>query len=325
MSKGLKTAKTIFVGLDNGGKTSIINLLEQNLTLYDPMKPTFQASRSTQRLSLLGLDLVHWDLGGQEKYREVYFKEKNKYFTDISLLIFVIDVRDERRYNEALEYLKKILLNLKEIQTTEKPGDVETNIFVLFHKFDPVLKNKGVLEDNVEELKQKILGFNLFENFRFFKTSIYDNISILRAFSEGALLLSDKAHIIQELLKKYCKTTFSSAAMLFDTHCLIVDGRATKNMYTEILETMAPILSTGIERLENYSIDTVDIQSNINFFNSQDESENNKAIIFLQKMDIENTRLYLLTLSRNPRTKKLSYDYLDILADKLTNVIKSLQ
>jgi len=325
LSRGLRTAKTVFVGLDNGGKTSIVRLLEKNLALYDPLKPTTQANRSSQKISLLGLDLKHWDLGGQEKYRDVYFKDKEKYFSDIALLIYVIDIRDTKRFNDALAYLKRILQILNDFKNNLNENEVEPKIFVLFHKFDPVMRKKKELEKKIEEYKQKIIDFNLFDDIYFFKTSIYDSISILRAFSEGALLLSDKAQVIQDLLKRYCQTTFSSAAVLFDTHCLIVDGRSTKDIYVGILETIAPILSTSIERLEDYAINTIDIVSNINFFGSEEQDENNKAIIFLQKLEIENIRLYLLTLSRNPKTRKLSYDYLDILAEKLKNLIKSLQ
>jgi len=317
----LKAVKTVFLGLDNGGKTSIILFLERRLALHEPMKPTIHANRSSQKVSLLGLELMHWDLGGHKKYRGTYLKEKDTYFSDISLLFYVIDIKDPNRYEEALDFLKEVLKILEENKKSAKKKDVKTKIFVLFHKYDPNLKNKKTIDKNTEKLKQKILKFNHYHDISFFKTSIYDDISLLTMFSDGAISISDKAKLIQELLKNYCAKTFSSAAILFDTNCLVINRHSKNEIYSEILETVAPILTTSLERLEDYSIETNDVVTNISFYNV--ENENNKAIIFTQKFYIKNERFYLFTLSKNPKTKTLSYEYLEILAQKLGNILEA--
>ena len=68
--------KLTFVGLDNAGKTSIIQFLQKKLTLGETIVPTKKAEVSSQEISLLGLDVTHWDLGGQEQYRTLYFQNK---------------------------------------------------------------------------------------------------------------------------------------------------------------------------------------------------------------------------------------------------------
>ena len=51
MSNPLKPVKTAFFGLDNGGKTSIIQALEKKLVLGAPMKPTTNYEITSQKVS----------------------------------------------------------------------------------------------------------------------------------------------------------------------------------------------------------------------------------------------------------------------------------
>ena len=79
MSKHLKEAKTVFLGLDAVGKTSIISFLEKKLVKGKSMKPTVGAEITTQKISLLGVEIYHWDLGGQEQYRQQYYYDSGKH------------------------------------------------------------------------------------------------------------------------------------------------------------------------------------------------------------------------------------------------------
>ena len=87
---GEKT-KTIFAGIDNAGKTSIILSLQNKFSFLSSVRPTFGLNRTTpfKEIKCLGLDLVTWDLGGQRKFREEYFKQKTRIFSNITVMYYV--------------------------------------------------------------------------------------------------------------------------------------------------------------------------------------------------------------------------------------------
>lgn len=310
LKKKLKDVKTALIGLDNGGKTSIIHLLEKKLTLGERIKPTVNTEISSQKISLLGLDIFHWDFGGQKQYREHYLKNKAKYFFSVNVTIFVIDIQDVKRYNEALDYMEQILNAIKE-------SNQNCKIFILFHKFDPFLVISEKINENVKELKQKIVKFNPFDTLRFYKTSIYNEISILRPFSDMATYFSDKTQLIEDLLTTYCENTFSKVAILFDKRNFIMDYRKEKDTSVKALEIITHIYSEGIEELEKHSIETLEIVSLVK--NSDSKEDDNKAMIFIQKLDLV-FNLYLVTLSISSETKHLVHENMKILTEKLIEI-----
>jgi len=309
----MDNTKITFVGLDNAGKTSIIQFLQKKLTLGEPIVPTKKAEVSSQEISLLGLNITHWDLGGQEQYRTLYFQNKKKYFSDVPILIFVIDIKDKVRYDTALAYLKKVMETLKEFGN-------ETKILVLFHKYDPNSVEISDLLKYSEDLRAKILKFQIFKDITFYKTSIYNNLSILGPFSDLTTSLSGNPQLIQNLLTDYCEKTKSNAAILFDTRNFIVDGKAEKGVYIKVLDVVAEIYASGIEKMEDWSLETLDIMSQIKYIDAQ--SDDNRATILIQIVK-KVPRLYVVILTMNSETKDLAYKHLSTLADKITELLNN--
>ena len=161
-------------GLNNSGKTSILLLLNRKFSLLSSIKPTFKAKRSLQSLSLLGVTISHWDLGGQESFRKIYLEQKEKYFADAQSIFFVIDIQQAVRYGEAIKYLSEILRVTKEMEQ-ELP-----NLLILFHKYDPDIKNDPEINKEISELQDKIRTIDNGFKFTFYKTSIYDEPSTSR-------------------------------------------------------------------------------------------------------------------------------------------------
>ncbi|TFF93428.1 MAG: hypothetical protein EU544_05890, partial [Promethearchaeota archaeon] len=75
-----KEQKIVVVGLDNAGKTAILSKFGGRLGITDlaKLKPTKGIDRKT--LETEELDLIIWDFGGQEQYRENYLKNAEKFF-----------------------------------------------------------------------------------------------------------------------------------------------------------------------------------------------------------------------------------------------------
>ena len=263
--------KILFCGLESGGKTSILLLLDKKFSLLPTVKPTIKAKRTFHTNSLLGTSIVRWDLGGQKNYRKIYLGDKSKYFTEMQSIFYVIDVQAPEKFEESLTFLKDI------INITSDSHLDNFQFLILLHKYDPDIKNN-----------------------------------------------KDVLNHIESLLKEYMGKTYNSSMLLLDQNCFIIASRTTNENYQKICEAIAPRLTQALEKLEEWDINTIDIVTNIEFPEKQSKFQK-EGIIFLRKLDIGDTRLYLVALCLNKKVKIKSYEYLPLLATNLKNLLESFE
>lgn len=313
--------KCVFAGLDNGGKTSIIYTLNKKFSLRSGIRPTIGVNRNeTTNIKLLGMKIAYWDLGGQEKFRQRYFKEKFSVFAKAELLFYVIDILDTERYDESISYLKKILNSYAE-DLKEFP-----KVYVLFHKADPDKRHDAILRANISDLEQKIDEMSEKFHIDYFTTTIHDEKTVIHAFSAGVLFVSKKGQMINNLLREYAKVTFSSAVLLLDDNGLMLGEYHNKKnrIYSEICRTVAPRVTLTMERLTEYDVKAENVALNINFENGAKGDDAKKGIVFIRDFSIdENSIVYVISLARNERTLSLSWKYIPELAKNLENLMKS--
>ena len=141
--------KISFFGLDNAGKTAIIKTLQLNPNIQEitNLAPTKGIDRIN--FNEFNTNYMIYDMGGQEKYRLEYIKGAERYFINISLIIFVIDVQVPQLYETALFYLKDILDINKSLN--ENP-----DFLFMIHKVDPNLKYNSEVRKNIQTLKKQI-------------------------------------------------------------------------------------------------------------------------------------------------------------------------
>ena len=141
--------KIILAGLDYAGKSSILTALDHKFDfekIVAELKPTIKVEYNKRKF--LNFTIYIWDCGGQEKYRSLYEKNKDAYFSDTNLLLFIIDVQDQKRYDKALNYLNSVVLFIQSNRI-----DVEFSVFL--HKYDPALE---VLEEySPSQINEKLL------------------------------------------------------------------------------------------------------------------------------------------------------------------------
>jgi len=318
MKNSKELHKILFTGLEDGGKTSILLSLDKKFSLLTTVKPTIKTKRTFYTNSLLGIQITRWDLGGQKIYRKIYINEKSKYFTETQTIFYVIDIQSQNKFEEGLTYLKDVINIVSENHIKN------FQLIILLHKFDPdikdrndIIKNQRFLESQINE----IVG-NL--KFSIYNTSIYDMTTLLRAFSDGVFYATHKSKMFQALLKDYMGKTFNSATLLLDQNCFIIASRSTNEDYQRICEEIAPRLTQALEKLEEWEINTVDIVTTIEF-PEKDSDFQKEGIIFLRKLDIINTRFYLVALCLNKKVKIKAYEYLPLLADNLKNLLENLE
>ena len=98
-------AKVVCVGLDNSGKTTIINRLKPPKTKQksDEIVPT--VGFVSEKFQAGGLEFTVWDFSGQGRYRNMW----EMYYKDAQAVIFVIDSADRLRMAVAKDELEGIL------------------------------------------------------------------------------------------------------------------------------------------------------------------------------------------------------------------------
>ena len=97
----IKNVRIIMIGLDDAGKTTILNVLKIGETTETI--PTIGFNVET--LDYKGLNFTVWDVGGQDKIRVL----GKHYYQNTDGLIFVVDSNDRDRIEDAAEELKKML------------------------------------------------------------------------------------------------------------------------------------------------------------------------------------------------------------------------
>jgi small GTP-binding protein len=211
------TKKIVFIGMDNAGKTTIINSFSQQMKDYRAITPTSRVERT--EMHLLGKEIMVWDFGGQDKYRELYITNPEKYFDEISFLFFVVDVQDESRLQLSIDYFQKIIEGLLALSPDAK-------IILLFHKNDPdkqdlieklniQIKFLEAVEPYIDTYRSNIKSG---DGIKRYNTSVFYLTSIIRAVTEPLLEKSVLPNTLSDMLMEFIQQCHLKAAILYTTN-----------------------------------------------------------------------------------------------------------
>ncbi len=94
-SFGKKKSKIIIVGLDNSGKSTMINMLKPKK--YAEVEIAATVGFKVETFSKSKIDFTVFDMSGQSKYRSLW----EQYYEEAEAIIFVIDSADRLRIKVA--------------------------------------------------------------------------------------------------------------------------------------------------------------------------------------------------------------------------------
>ena len=166
--------KIVIMGMENAGKSTIVDVLTQNIKTTPDSPPDMHPTKGVKR-SMQNNTMV-WDFGGQELYRNEYLADPDSYLRSIAFTYFVVDVQDYYRHYSSIMYFMAVF------PTIEK-NCPEAELVFLFNKmdpgYDPTTKNlKGKFLDSIEPYLQKRHS----KPFAVYDTTILDLKSIKTAF-----------------------------------------------------------------------------------------------------------------------------------------------
>jgi len=300
--------KLLMIGLDNGGKTSILAVLQDRFSIIKSLLPTRGVKR--ERLDFFGYPIISWDLGGQVQYREkLYFNRPELFFTEADLLLYVIDTQDSDRFPESANYYRQVLKALNDLN--EFPP-----VLVILSKSDQDYRSSVEWQNNINIIKNKFSQVtNEFENFRvsYADTTIYQKETIMQMFSEALKKVSDTSEIIENILEDFSHTIEAKSASLISMDGLIFGNYNDSDTDEALLNNTALIMQTlsnfhnSIGLLREPSIT---LNFPINDFTIQGEKLFNYSELQIP--------VYLWILSENP---EMMYEKLDYFREQLLPLI----
>ena len=221
--------KLLMIGLDNGGKTSILSVLEDKFSIIKDLMPTRGVQR--EKLDFFGYPIISWDLGGQVQYREkMYFTKPEIYFGEVDLILYVIDSQDPERFTESAGYFKQVLKTLDDLN--EHPP-----IAVVLNKSDQDIRRTLQWQKNVDNIKGMFNAvLDEFDGFKisFYDTSIFQRPTIMQMFSAALMQVSDTSEIVEHILEDFSTQIDGRAISIISMDGLIF-GSYTKNKTDEDL------------------------------------------------------------------------------------------
>jgi small GTP-binding protein len=290
--------KVIFIGLDDSGKTSILNTLEGKFA--QNIRPTIRFERTD--FNILGLPIKIWDVGGQEQYRkDIKIRD---FLEGTDLLFYVIDIQNQERFAESVEYFLDIITIFEKIQKLP-------HIMILLHKTDPEIQNAPKIRETIQIVTSLYAKWAKYVDLGFYETSIYDPSYLSQVFVKGILKILPKGEVIQEVLASFMETTESNAIILYDQQILpIAEAWRNKNSFS-IIEICGPYFASMIYKIDRYGLmppDTVVVQMD--------------GWIFFRYIILEETKLYLIFFTRFQENFSKINKILPEFTKDLLNVVK---
>jgi GTPase SAR1 family protein len=235
--------KLLMIGLDNGGKTSILAVVQDKFSIIKSLLPTRGVKR--EKLDFFGYPIISWDLGGQVQYREkLYFNRPELFFTEADIILYVVDSQDPDRFPESANYFREVLKVLKELK--EKPA-----ILVVLSKSDQDIRKTLQWQQNVTAVKNKLGKVaDEFEQFTidFCDTTVFQRETIMQMFSIALMKVSDTSEIIENILEDFTLQVEAKASSLVSMDGLIF-GNFTNTDTDEMLVNNTALL---LQTLSNF-------------------------------------------------------------------------
>jgi GTPase SAR1 family protein len=226
-----RTLKILFTGLDSSGKTSYLRAVKQQYSKLFGIKPTKGIVRN--EIEIFGQNLVEWDIGGQERYREMFLKQADLYLYDTNLLFYLVDVRDEPRYEDALDFFRQITTILRAFKQF-------VPIVINFNKLDPDISQENKYKTRLIKLKKRFTEIGEDFKISFFETSIFATYSLIKSFSNGITSLSPNRDLFKSQLRWLAGNIKADSLIIINENSIILSEYAKDKASGAVAEISAP-------------------------------------------------------------------------------------
>lgn len=235
-----KIQKIAILGLGNAGKTSIVKTVLYQFEALMSLAPTKSVERTS--IEFLGRELLIWDFGGQERYRQNYLNNPKKYFEGIRFIYYIIDSQDTKNLRESIAYFLKTFEKAIEFSP-------EAKLYLFFHKIDPEYSGSVDFSEVENEFLEEILP-KIQEKAKnspaIFHTSTHHPLSVISAFTQPMLSNEDIYETLCKAIEQFCKENALNFGILFSKNFFEI-GNFTDPSH---LESNIKTLSTYLKEFD---------------------------------------------------------------------------
>lgn len=172
--KSKSEKKILFTGMSQSGKSSIIQSVFEGRNPESSSEIQATIGFLRQRIDYSGISLYVIDLGGQTTYLEESFSLlRESMFSNLEILLFVVDAADSEEFETAKHYFRRSLRNIEEFSK-------EAKVVVLAHKMDLISEND---KEEIINTISNLFDVSNWENVEIYPTSIYEK-SIFEAIDD---------------------------------------------------------------------------------------------------------------------------------------------
>lgn len=230
--------KIILMGLSNAGKTCIYERVFEGKKPWELLRSAATKGITYREYKVGSISKpIIWDLGGQQQYLDEYHGVlRNNIFRKASILLYVIDVTDTNRYENArseLEWSANQILSF----------NPKAKINVFFHKID-LIHDKGAVVDYLK----KFLSQNISHKIMFHSTSIFGQ-SLFSAWSEIIREISPKTTFINSILNSLKNYEGIKDVVLLEKSTGLACGSTFEITEEDIAVGMLSLLIVTIEKV----------------------------------------------------------------------------
>jgi len=294
--------KILFCGLDDSGKTSFLLSIDRKYSKLIGLKPSTGAN--IKSIEALGATIFLWDLAGQKKFRTKYLDKAEIYLYEADLIFYFIDIKNNRRFEESIDYLLKIKSVLNKFNQS-------TPIVYVLSKGDSDIINSREIKENIKIIKGMLKDISTEEPLEYFITSIFQIFTILRAFSSGISKLSPNRNLINHNLK-----IFSNATKTYLTLLLSNDGLVLADFYSSRASKLTKI-SKSEELVNVFEVTAPQFAMLFKIFSKFKALRKEEAIfkvadsiILFKKIQVADNNMFILFLIDNEKRKEKIYSKL---------------
>jgi len=213
------------MGREAAGKTSMRSIIFANYIARETNRigATIGVENSTMRfVGNLTLNLL--DCGGQQAFMKSYLTEdRERTFTNVSVLIFVFDVASDNPESDLKWYQKCV-----EALQQHSPRAL---IFALVHKMDLIAEEERdrFFARKRRELEEASAPMSV----RCLPTSIWDE-TLYKAWSDIVYQLIPNISHIESLLTKFCQIVGADEVVLFEKETFLFICRTSLKEYKDV-------------------------------------------------------------------------------------------
>ena len=162
--------KVLFMGLEDTGKTAIIEVLKHK-TIIDLKNILPTRGRRIEEFVFNNQHFCVWELAGPSRYRDRWIAEIDLIFMLTSELIYFINVQNVEDYERSVKFLTKLMDCILEFN---EMIDSKFKLFILLHKFDPTLVDLHKYIENSKLLADRIKQISIPFDYEIWNTSVWN-------------------------------------------------------------------------------------------------------------------------------------------------------